>query len=176
MRLRLKSLSLLVGVLLVMLLIPAASADICNGCPLGGPTPSGVVHRFSFLSITNAFDGGPFASKTQTVEEGDICTFTVRRHGSTKRAASVRYFTEDGTATAGDYVPVEQDSEGNSVHFARGARTGTIKIGTFDQEDDRGPETLNTIETFTVHLFNAHHARIRRGVGECDISENPKDF
>jgi hypothetical protein len=181
-----KALALAIAGLLIMLVVPVASADICNGpCGNGGGTGggggSGGTNFFhpvgAFLSIHNAFDGGPFADKTVT--EGDTCSFTVTRRGSAKRPVSVRYFTEDGSATApGDYVPVSQDSEGNTVNFEAGQRTTTIDVGTFAAEDDNpgGGENPSTIETFTVHLFQPHHAKIKRRVGTCQISEAPTDF
>ncbi len=176
---RRKAFSLIIAAFIVALLVPAASADICNGCP-GGTQPRHHRHTFPFLSIRDATDGGPFAARTVT--EGDICSFIVHRSGSTKKAASVHYFTEDGTASAelGDYVPVQKpqaDEESPTADFAAGARTAVIQIGTVSSEDDFDPsESPQTIETFFVHLFDPQHAKIRDGVGVCNIAESPNDI
>ena len=64
----------------------------------------------------------------QTVTEGGMLTFSIRRTGNTAGTASVAYATTNATAIApGDYAGVS-----GTVSFAAGETTKTVSVTTLD--------------------------------------------
>jgi hypothetical protein len=189
--LRLKIVPLLVVAAALALLLPAASADVCIGpCGFQGGTGGGGAGAGGtsgpFFNISNAVDGGEFQApngggKTQSgiVTEGDVCEFTVHRTGGYKHAATVHYYTKDGTAESPlDYEGISKSGDTPSANFEPDQHDATINIGTnrYPEEGEPEGESPSTIETFTVHLTDAHGAKIGDGKGVCKIGEGPGDF
>jgi hypothetical protein len=187
---RVKIVPLLVVAAVLALFLPAASADVCIGpCGFNGGTSGGGGAGAGgtsgpFFNISNAVDGGPSqfqaprggTTQSGVVTEGDLCEFTVHRTGGYKHAASVHYYTVDGTAASGDYSSIDKGGDTPAANFEPHQQDATIDIATIPQEDDGEGENAGTIETFTVHLTNPQGAKIGDGKGVCKIGENPNDF
>ncbi len=194
---RLKIVPMLIVAAFLTLLIPTASADVCIGpCGVGGGTgggggggtgPSGP--HGPFFNISNAVDGGRGCSGCAPstrgnagagiVTEGDNCLFTVTRTGKAKHAASVHYYTTDGTAQSGiDYDGIQPSGDTPSANFEPGQKSTTVTIGTsrYPEEGEAKGESPSTVETFTVHLIDPQGAKIKDGKGTCSIGEGPGDF
>lgn len=130
--------------------------------PLGGTLADGSgVGR-----ITND-DSASLTVNDVTAAEGNagtkLMSFTISRSGAIAGAATVQWFTADGTAVAGsDYVAVAP----TTVTFAPGEITKTVSVTV------NGDTIVEPSETFSVRLSGAAGATMGDGSGLGRISND----
>ncbi|MGI8810038.1 MAG: Calx-beta domain-containing protein [Acidimicrobiales bacterium] len=136
----------------------AAEADETFVVRLEAATGASIGDGTGLGRIVN--DDAGFSVNDATVTEGDSgtisATFTVSRTGVTTGSSSVRWFTEDGTASAsGDYTAVPT----TTLSFTAGQMTKTVSVIV------RGDTAVEANETFVVRLDGAVGATISDGSG-----------
>ncbi|XP_032809135.2 adhesion G-protein coupled receptor V1 isoform X2 [Petromyzon marinus] len=117
-------------------------SDTTGGASIGRPAAA---------ILTIGSNDGPIYFKEPAVlrvSEGSVAVIAVRRDGARESAATVRFRTQPGLASAedGDFVPVVEGLD--VLHFAQGQTEASIYISTVD---DELPEVE---ESFCVVLFD----------------------
>ncbi len=119
--------------------------------------------NFTLTILTNDSSVMNFTATTNLVSETNgTLTLTVYRTGTTNNAASVDFFTTNGTATAGsDYVATN-----GTVTFAPGETTNTFAVSLTDDD------TYEAAETFRVILRNPNDATILVGTNLVTLTDD----
>ena len=129
--------------------------DHQSKCPFkGSGLTVQVVNAPPALSIPNV-----------TVEEGDLAVFQVRLSKPSSQTVTVKYTTEDVTASAGqDYT-----SMADTLTFGPGTRIQTFSVPTTDDTDEE------RTETFRVRLTSPNGATLAKGTATGTITDNDTD-
>jgi len=168
---------MLVAAVLLAVLMPAASADVCLGpsCGGGGGGGGGGTSPFNHLSISN---GGPGIS-AQPVQEDNPCFFTIHRSNPRGQNTTVHWHTKDGTATSQPEAPPGSNQgkqQGSSDYQAASGvvtfnaeQPRNIPISVQTNQDNSPPS--ETSEYFFVVISHAVNGVIVDNAGKCVITQ-----
>jgi hypothetical protein len=163
---RFRTVPLFLAAVLLALLAPAASADVCIGssCNGGGGGTSGGT-PLNRLVVSDGFD---HAASTQ-VTEGDKCLFHIRRLAPYGGTTTVAFHTVDGSATSIDNGEDGRDyvaRSGVATFNASNPTNVSVKVQTLeDAKDEADPET------FFLRLGRTSNGDKVDATGECDIAQ-----